>query len=109
MKLGTQLGQKARAVLECLRKNGKLNRLDLEMKLAIGPLSKTINAMYGMHYIKQFSGQVGIYEITKLGRMALGENLVMSECISTRVCNGSMREVYNPDTHLPQRYGVARV
>ena len=56
MKLGTQLGQKARAVLECLRKNGKLNRLDLEMKLNIGPLSKTINGMYAMHYIKQFGG-----------------------------------------------------
>ena len=109
MKLGSQLGQKAIAVLECLRKNGKLNRLDLEMKLAIGPLAKTINGMYGMHYIKKFGGQVGIYEITKLGRAALGEEMALNEPVSTRFCNGSMREVYNPETHLTQRYGVARV
>jgi hypothetical protein len=109
MKLGTQLGQKAKAVLECLRKNGKLNRLDLEMKLNIGPLSKTINGMYAMHYIKQFSGQVGIYEITKMGRVALGEELALNDVVSTRICNGSMREVYVPDLHLTQRHGVARV
>jgi hypothetical protein len=109
MKLGTQLGQKARAVLECLRKNGKLNRLDLEMKLNIGPLSKTINGMYAMHYIKQFNGQVGMYEITKMGRVALGEELALNEPVSTRICNGSMREVYVPNVHLTQRYGVARV
>jgi len=109
MKLGTQLGQKAKAVLECLRKNGKLNRLDLEMKLNIGPLAKTINGMYAMHYIKQFGGQAGMYEITKMGRVALGENLALNEVVSTRICNGSMREVYVPNVHLTQRYGVARV
>lgn len=108
MKLGTQLGQKAIAVLECLRKNGRMNRLDLEMKLSIGPLSKTINGMYGMHYIKN-CGQAGIYEITKMGRVALGEELALNEPVSTRFCNGSMSEVYNPATHLTQRYGVARV
>jgi hypothetical protein len=110
MKLGTQLGQKARAVLECLLKNGKLNRLDLEMKLNIGPLAKTINGMYGMHYIKQFGGQAGMYEISKMGRVALGENLALNEeVVSTRICNVSMREVYVPNVHLTQRYGVARV
>jgi carbon monoxide dehydrogenase subunit G len=65
MKLGTQLGQKAKAVLECLRKNGKLNRLDLEMKLNIGPLSKTINGMYAMHYIKQFGGKLAFTKSQK--------------------------------------------
>jgi hypothetical protein len=109
MKPGAQLGQKARAVLECLRKNGKLNRLDLEMKLNIGPLAKTINGMYGLHYIKRFGNQVGLYEITKLGRIALGEELTISEPASMKICNGAMREIYDPSTHLTARYGVARV
>jgi hypothetical protein len=65
--------------------------------------------MYAMHYIKQFGGQIGIYEITKMGRVALGEELASNDVVSTRICNGSMREVYVPDLHLTQRHGVARL
>lgn len=109
MRAGGQLGAKARAVLECLRKNTKLNRLDLEMMINLGPLSSTIGGMYGMRYIKQHGGQIGLYEITKLGRHALGEELELTEPSEIRFCNGSMREPYVPDVHLSQRYGVARV
>lgn len=107
--IGTQLGTKAKAVLECLRKNGKLNRLDLERLINLGPLAITISGMYGIFYIKQYAGQRGIYEITKLGRQALGEALTTTEPAQMRVCNGSMTERYVPDIHLHQRLGVARL
>ena len=103
------MGAKSRAVLECLRKNGKLNRLDLEMKLAIGQLSITINRMYGLGYLKTPLGIPGMYEITNAGRVALGESLEVASPIVTRICNGSSRELYIPGVHSVARVGIARV
>lgn len=103
------MGTKSRAILECLRKNGKLNRLDLEMKLSIPMLASTINRMYGLGYIKTPLGIAGVYEITRAGRLALGESLTLDTPKITRICNGSSRELYVPSVHLSPRSGVARV
>lgn len=103
------MGTKSRGVLECLRKNGKLNRLDLEMKLNIGKLGPVINRMFGLGYIKTPLGIAGMYEITKAGRLALGESLTLETPKTTRICNGTSKEIYNPNTDLLPRYGVARV
>lgn len=109
MRAGGQLGAKGRAVLECLRKNTKLNRLDMERLINLGPLGSTIGGMMGMHYIKQHGGQIGLYEITRMGRGALGEEMALPSPTQVRICNGSMREPYVPDVHLSQRYGVSRI
>lgn len=103
------MGSKSRGVLECLRKNGKLNRLDLEMKLNMGPLAPVINRMYGMAYIKTPLGIPGMYEITRAGRVALGESLEIEAPKEMRICGGTSREIYNPAIHLISRVGVARV
>jgi hypothetical protein len=106
---GPQMGTKSRAILECLRKNGKLNRLDLEMKLNIGPLNTTINRMYGLGYIKNPIGIAGMYEITQAGRIALGESLSINSSGINRICNGTMKGIYNPLTDGVSRIGLARV
>lgn len=103
------MGTKSCAILECLRKNGKMNRLDLEMRLGISQLGSAINRMYGLGYIKNPTGLSGIYELTKTGRAALGESLTLETPVITRICNGTSKEIYNPNTHLLPRYGVARV
>lgn len=107
-KPGSQMGTKSRAVLECLSKNPRLNRLDLEMKLGMGQLGPVNNRLFGLGYIKQ-SGMPGRYEITKAGREALGEALEIKAPLITRICNGTSREIYNPSIHLLARVGVARV
>lgn len=109
VKPGSQMGTKSRAVLECLRKNGKLNRLDLEMKLGMSQLGPVINRMYGLAYIKTPVGIAGMYEITSAGREALREALEIEPPKEMRICNGSMRDVYVPSLHLAARLGVARV
>ena len=106
---GSQMGTKSRAILECLRKNGKLNCLDLEMKLNIGNLRITINRMYGLGYIKNPTGISGMYEITKAGRIALGESLSVPSSGIERICNGTMKGIYNPLTDGVSRVGLARV
>ena len=106
---GSQMGSKSKAILECLRKNGKLNRLDLEMKLNIPMLSNTISRMYGLGYIKNPPGIAGIYEITKSGRIALGESLSVPSSEIERICNGTMKGIYNPLTDGVSRVGLARV
>lgn len=106
---GRQLGAKSRAILECLRKNGKLNRLDLEMKLNLGPLHRSINSMYGLAYIKNPTGISGMYEITKAGRIALGESLSIASSGIDKICNGTMKWIYNPLTDGVARIGLARV
>jgi len=108
-KPGSQMGTKSRAILECLRKNTRLNRLDLEMKLGMSQLGNTINRLYGLGYIKQFGGQIGVYELTKAGRVALGEALTIEAPSIIRICNATSREIYNPSVHLISRVGVARV
>ena len=65
-KPGSQMGTKSRAVLECLSKNPRLNRLDLEMKLSMGQLGPVNNRLFGLGYIKQ-AGIPGRYEITNSG------------------------------------------
>jgi hypothetical protein len=106
MKPGSQLGQKAKAVLECLRKHGPLNRLDLERILAIAPLFTPINGMLGRGYILNGAGK---YTITRAGRVALGEALEITAPKSFRYCNGTMTSVYNPATDGVSRIGLARV
>lgn len=108
-KPGSMMGTKSRGVLECLRKNGKLNRLDLEMKLNTGNLGTVINRMFGLGYVKTPFGIPGMYEITRAGRAALGESLTIDAPEITRICNGTSREIYNPSIHLLPRSGVARV
>ena len=108
-KPGSQMGTKSRAVLECLRKNPRSNRLDLEMKLGMGQLGPVNNRLFGLGYIKQAHGLPGRYEITNAGREALGEALEVKAPSITRICNGTSREVYNPSVHLSARVGVARV
>ena len=107
-KPGSQMGTKSRAVLECLRKNPRSNRLDLEMKLSMGQLGPVNNRLLGLGYIKQ-SGMPGRYEITNAGREALGDALEVKAPSITRICNGTIREIYNPSVHLSARAGVARV
>lgn len=108
-KPGSQMGTKSRAVLECLSKNPRLNRLDLEMKLSMGQIGPVNNRLFGLGYIKQANGIPGRYEITNSGREALGEALEIKAPSITRICNGTSREVYNPSVHLLARVGVARV
>lgn len=103
------MGTKSRAVLECLRKNGKMNRLDLEMRLGMSQLARVINRMYGLGYIKNPLGISGMYEITQAGRVALGESLTIAKPVITKICNGTSKEIYNPKTDLLPRYGVARL
>lgn len=106
---GSQMGTKSRAILECLRKNGKLNRLDLEMKLNIGQLNTAIKRMYGLGYVKNPTGIAGMYEITQAGRIALGESLAINSPVIDRICNGTMTSVYNPLKDGISRIGLARV
>jgi hypothetical protein len=106
---GSQMGTKSRAVLECLRKNGKLNRLDLEMKLGMSQLGPVTNRLYGIGYIKTPQGITGMYEITQAGRIALGEAVEMKPYGNDRICGGSMRELYIPGVHSVARVGIARV
>jgi len=106
MKPGSQLGQKAKAVLECLRKNGPLNRLDLERVLAMAPLNAPINGLRDRAYISNLGGR---YVITNAGRILLGETLKMTPPKSLRYCNSTMTSIYNPVTDGISRIGLARV
>ena len=109
-KAGSQMGAKSKGVLECLRKNGRLNRLDLEMKLNIGQLHSTVTRLCDMGAIKRCIGNsVGQYEITQYGRLCLGEALEIFKPRTTRHCNGTMTSVYNPLTDGISRVGLARV
>lgn len=110
-RIGSQMGPKSKGVLECLRKHGRKNRLDLEMLLNIGTLTQTITRMADMGYIKRCGAgsHVGMFEITKLGRVALGESLEIEAPKEMRICGGTSREIYNPAVHLVSRVGVARV
>jgi hypothetical protein len=108
---GSQMGTKSRAILECLRQNGRKNRLDLEMLLNMGPLSKALDRLRHVAYISMTShgGKgVGIYDITRQGRQALGEALDLPEPKTTRFCNASMTGLYDPAIHNTSRIGVAR-
>jgi hypothetical protein len=79
------------------------------MKLNIGNLRITINRMYGLGYIKNPIGIAGMCEITKAGRVALGEALEIRSSGVDRICNGTMTSVYNPATDGISRVGLARV
>jgi hypothetical protein len=109
---GSQIGTKSRAILECLRQNGRKNRLDLEMLLNMGPLGKVLERLRHVACISMTAhggNGVGIYDITRHGRQALGESLDLPEPKTTRFCNASMREPlqYEADTTMG-RVGLAR-
>jgi hypothetical protein len=95
-KPGSQMGQKAKAVLECLRKNGPMNRLDLERVLAIAPLATPINGLLGRGYINNGAGK---YVITRDGRVALGESLAITSIGPIRYCNSTTEGLYVPGLH----------
>jgi hypothetical protein len=108
---GSQMGTKSRAILECLRKNGRKNRLDLEMLLSIGPLSAALSRLSLLAYVVKASPSgvdSGIYDITRQGRQALGEALDLPEPKTVRFCNASTTGPYIPSIHNTSRIGVAR-
>jgi hypothetical protein len=109
---GSQMGTKSRAVLECLRKNGRKNRLDLEMLLNMGPLGPTLNRLGGMSYIIRgtHGSSTGCYEITRQGRGALGESLTLTEPSAIRICAATVPKghYYNPAVDSVSRIGRAR-
>ena len=110
-RIGSQMGPKSKGVLECLRKHSRKNRLDLEMMLNLGNLTQTMTRMCEMGYIKRCGAgsHTGMFEITKMGRVALGESLEIEAPREMRICGGTSREIYNPAIHLVSRIGVARV
>jgi len=109
---GSQMGTKSRAVLECLRKNGRKNRLDLEMLLNMGPLGPTLNKLCMKYCIARgtHGSANGLYEITKLGRASLGESLTLAEPTAIRICAATVPKghYYNPAIHGVARSGIAR-
>ncbi len=109
---GSQMGTKSRAILECLRKNGRKNRLDLEMLLNMGPLGPALNRLGTMHYVIRgmHGSATGCYEITRQGRIALGESLALPEPSAIRICAATVPKdhYYNPAVHSVSRIGLAR-
>ena len=107
---GSQMGTKSRAILECLRKNGRKNRLDLEMLLNMGPLGPTLNRLSGMSYVTKgmHGSATGCYEISRQGRLALGESLAMAEPTDIRICAATSHGNYVPSIHSVSRIGLAR-
>ena len=107
---GAQLGQKAKAILNALRNNGRKNRLDLEMM--IGPqLSETIRRMerLGFVSVRRNGNAAGCYEITNQGRIALGEALSIPAPAVSIICNATMPRDsrYDPSVHNTSRIGLA--
>jgi hypothetical protein len=110
-KPGSQMGTKSRAILECLRQNGGKNRFDLEILLNMGPLIKALDRLRQVAYICRTAHggkNVGIYDITRQGRQALGESLELPAPREIRFCNASMTGIYVPAIHNTSRIGVAR-
>jgi hypothetical protein len=101
MNTGSQLGVKAKAVLNCLRKNGRTNRLDLERIIGSGQLSGTIQKLNSYSYIARTKTDFdsGCYVITNLGRVALGESLEIPAPREMRVCNATSIGNYMPGIH----------
>ena len=98
---GSQMGTKSRAILECLRKNGRKNRLDLEMLLNMGPLGPALSRLHGASYVIRGShgSATGCYEITRQGRAALGETLALPEPTAIRICAATSTGNYIPGLH----------
>jgi hypothetical protein len=98
---GSQMGTKSRAILECLRKHGRKNRLDLEMILSIGPFGPAVSRLKGFGYIAKVShgSAMGCYEITRQGRVALGEALALPEPTAIRICAATTSGHYIPGLH----------
>ena len=105
------LGVKSRAVLECLRKNGRKNRLDIEMMLSMGQLTRTLTRLVGLQYIYLSSnGAQGssLYSITRQGCIALGESFELPTPQQVKFCNATTTGNYIPGIHNTSRIGVAR-
>ena len=98
---GSQMGTKSRAILECLRKNGRKNRLDLEMLLNMGPLGPALSRLHGTSYVIRGShgSATGCYEITRQGRAALGESLALPDPTAMRICAATSTGHYIPGLH----------
>ena len=99
-KAGSQMGIKAKGLLECLRKNGRKNKLDLEMMLSM-QLTSTLNRMERMSYITKcrHGSATGCYEITNNGRIALGESITLSVPSYAPISNATMSDPYLPGVH----------
>lgn len=106
---GSQMGTKSRAVLELLQKGRPTNRLDMEMKLGY-PVGSTLSRLIGLAYIKRstYGSGNGCYEITKNGRMALGEVLASPAPAYAPIINATMHDPYIPSIQNVSRIGVAR-
>jgi hypothetical protein len=98
---GSQMGTKSRAILECLRKHGRKNRLDLEMLLNMGPLGPALSRLKGMSYVAKvaYGSATGCLEITRQGRAALGEALALPEPTAIRICATTTTGHYVPGLH----------
>jgi DNA-binding PadR family transcriptional regulator len=107
---GSQMGVKTRAILECLRKNGRKNRLDLEMMLNIGQLRQSLNRLCSTQYVNKCThgSATGCYEITRLGRIALGESIEIPRPKEIRICAATTSGHYTPAIHSISRIGLAR-
>jgi len=97
---GSQMGTKSRAVLECLRKNGRKNRLDLEMLLSMA-LGPTLNRLGGLNYITKcmHGSATGCYEITRFGRAAIGESMALNVPSYAPITGATMTKPYVPGLH----------
>lgn len=106
---GSRLGDKTLGILNILTKGTPRNRLDLEMMLsfaATNPLSRLLAAGYVRK--ATWGHTTGCYEITHLGRHALGEAITLPTPAYAPVINATMREPYIPAVHNVSRIGVAR-
>lgn len=99
-KPGSQLGVKSKAVLECLRKNGRRNKLDLEMLLRM-QLGPTLNRMESFAYVIKcrHGSATGCYEITNNGRAALGESIKLNVPSYAPITGATMFDPYVPGLH----------
>jgi hypothetical protein len=106
---GSQMGTKSRAILELLRKGTPKNKLDIEMILGY-PVPETLHRLVGLSFVRksQWGSGNGCYEITTIGRKALGETLASSMPKYAPHINSTMTEIYNPAVHNTSRIGVAR-
>ena len=97
---GSQMGTKSRAILELLRKGKPTNRLDIEMMLGY-PVAETISRLIQLTFIRKstWGSGNGCYEITNIGRQALGESLALPDPTAMRICAATSTGHYIPGLH----------
>lgn len=106
---GTQMGTKSRAILELLHRTKPTNALDIDRLLGM-PCSAALARMQTLGYVRKAThGPVnGCYEITDLGRMAIGEAAALPKPAYIPHIAATMRGIYDPRVHNVSRIGVAR-